>query len=101
VDRYQIQPAAPTEGGLVALPQKPMAPSFELDDRHRSALSEIVRRPSWSKAELRSLTTQLGLMPFACLERLNLWALEKFGEPMLEGEETVVLNINLKKQLKL
>jgi hypothetical protein len=56
-------------------------------------------RPAWSISELRALTSQFHLMPSACVARLNGWTTEKFGDLLLEGEETITVNQDLKQRI--
>jgi len=40
-------------------------------------------------------------MPLACVARLNEWAADRYGAPILEGEEIINVNNDLKEKLKL
>ena len=66
-----------------------------LDDRHQGVLQELLTRPKWAKAELQTVTSRFGLMPWACLKTLNEWACEYFGDLLLEGGEVVAVNPSL------
>jgi hypothetical protein len=72
-----------------------------LDDRHKTVLRQLLQRPSWPLTELRKLTSRLGLMPLACLATLNEWATENFGDLLLEGEEIINVNMNLKQRIQI
>jgi hypothetical protein len=77
------------------------APTVGLDEHHKMALRELLKRQCWSIADLRRLASSLGLMPWACVARLNEWATETFGDLLLEGEEVVTVNVNLKERISL
>ena len=77
--------------------------SHTLDRRHAALLRELLQRPSWSLADPRAVTSREGLMPLACVARLNEWATDTYGDLILEveGEQTVNVNTNLKQKLQL
>jgi hypothetical protein len=71
-----------------------------IDDRHNAALRELLQRPRWTLNELRTITSRLGLMPLACIAKLNEWATDNFGDVLLEGEETITVNEHLKERIE-
>jgi hypothetical protein len=73
----------------------------DLDPQHKLFLRELLNRKRWSIADLRRLASSLGLMPWAGVAKLNEWATETFGDLLLEGEEVVIVNVNLKKSSSL
>jgi hypothetical protein len=85
---------------LVA-PQLPevMARS-ELDNTCVDVLAKLIERPEWSERDFQRLTKAHGRMPFALIEQLNSWAMEKFDEPLLDGGGPVTVNKNLIKEIK-
>ena len=70
-----------------------------LDDRHKAVLREILRRSTWTAEELRTITSRLGLMPWACVAKLNEWAMDQFDDLPLEGDETQNVNEMLKERI--
>lgn len=74
---------------------------IEMDLRHETILKELLASPVWSLSELRALTSRFALMPWACVARLNEWATEEFGDLLLEGDETITVNQNLKQRIQL
>jgi len=92
--------AAPIEGAVtvqeIAAPQ-----TLVLDDRHRSVLRELFRRATWTLAELRTLTSRFGLMPLACISKLNDWVQDNYGDRIAEGEDIVTINLHLKAKLEI
>ena len=76
-------------------------PARPLDESHKALLRELLQRPSWRLRELRAITARVGLMPLACVAALNEWAADRYGDPILEGEEIIHVNNDLKEKLKL
>jgi hypothetical protein len=76
------------------------AQSVVLDVRHKTVLREILTRSTWPAPELRTITSRLGLMPWACVAKLNLWTTETFGDLLLEGEEIVNVNKTLMEKIR-
>jgi hypothetical protein len=70
-----------------------------LDARHKAALNQLLQRPSWQLAQVRSVTSPLGLMPLACVATLNEWASDTHGELLFEGEEILTVNAKLKQRI--
>jgi hypothetical protein len=84
--------------------QKPSEPApglTSLDQKHEAVLRELLSRPSWPPAELRAVTSTVGLMPWACVQTLNEWAQDAYADLLLEGVEVVTVNQELAKRLKL
>ena len=73
----------------------------ELDQQHRLALGEILERPTWAIAELRVVTSRLGLLPLACVARLNEWTIDRYGDLLLEGDQVLTVNDNLKTKIQI
>ena len=80
-------------------PQNSNTSSF-LDERSVEILLALIQRPGWSEAEFTALVKSRGCMPLAIMEKLNGWAMENFGEPLLEGERPVAVNTNLRKEIE-
>ena len=66
-----------------------------LDGRHRALLAEIVERTEWSRREFDRLVRDAGLMPGAVIEALNDWALDRFDDVLIEGDDPIVANAHL------
>ena len=63
-----------------------------LDVPHRTFLSRLADRPSWTRRDLDDVAVQLGLLPDGALEILNEVAFEAAGEPVCEGTDPVEIN---------
>jgi hypothetical protein len=90
-DRYQNSPERSAPPPPVQKPQT----SSELDERSVEVLRVLTQRREWPEREFNALVQRRGYMPFALIEKLNGWAIENFGEILLEGESPVVINTNL------
>lgn len=74
--------------------------SSVLDERSVEILLALIQRSAWPEPEFTALVKSRGCMPLALVEKLNGWAMENFGEPLLEGESPVVINTNLRMEIK-
>jgi hypothetical protein len=52
-------------------------------------------------ADFRVVAAKAGLMPWACFTTLNEWALDTYADLLLEGDQIVTVNQNLKKNISL
>jgi uncharacterized tellurite resistance protein B-like protein len=66
-----------------------------LEQRYGLLLSELVSRTSWSSADFEHLVRDAGLMPGAAREAINEWALDRFDDLLLEGDDPVDVNVHL------
>jgi hypothetical protein len=72
--------------------KKTIDPRFTgLDPRYHSAVAEIVTRPEWSRPDFDTLVRSRSLMPSATLDIVNEWAMDTFGDPILEEDEDRLL----------
>lgn len=66
-----------------------------LDGRHRSLVGELIARPEWPRVDFERLVRDIGLMPGAAIETLNDWALDRFDDCLLEGDDPIIANLHL------
>lgn len=66
-----------------------------LEQRYRLLLSELVSRQSWSAADFGHLVRDADLMPGAAKEAINEWALDRFDDLLIEGDDPVDINVHL------
>lgn len=70
--------------------------SFEgLEQRYGALLNDLCLRSSWSAADFEHLARDAGLMPGAAREAVNDWAMDRFDELLIEGEDPVEINLHL------
>jgi len=65
----------------------------------RALLSALGERAEWSRLEFERLAERLRLMPDGALERLNEAALDRFGAPVCEGDDPIVIDTTLIKEM--
>jgi tellurite resistance protein len=70
----------------------PEAPVEGLDSQHVLLLKRLGERDTWDRESYEYLAEELGLFPGNALEMLNDLAYEKCDEPLLEGDDELVLN---------
>ena len=66
-----------------------------LERRYGALLLELRVRGEWAADEFGRLAREAGLMPAAVINALNDWALDLFGELLLEGEDPIAINLEL------
>jgi hypothetical protein len=54
-------------------------------------LREILTQPRWSAPELESLAARHRIMVSGAVDQINEMALEEFGDPLLEGDDSIQL----------
>jgi len=76
-------------------------PANVLDEKHKTLLRDVLHRPSWAIADFRVIAKKVGLLPWACMATLNAWALNNYGDLLLEGDSIITINQNLKENILL
>ncbi len=89
----------PAPAPVPLVPVVPAAQVADLDAAHSRFFTRLVDRPRWSRAQVEELAAELGLMPDGALDRLNEAALEACGEPLLDGEDPVFVDLDLAKEI--
>jgi tellurite resistance protein len=74
----------------------PESETFEgLEQRYGTLLNELRLRASWSAPDFDRLARDTGLMPGAAREAINDWAMDRFDELLIEGEDPVEISLHL------
>lgn len=58
-----------------------------LETRYHGTLAELVTKPEWPRSEFDAIVKRAGLMPSAMLDIVNEWAIDTFGDPILEEQD--------------
>lgn len=69
-----------------------------LDAAHRQLLSELRERLEWPREAVAALCSRLGLMLEGALEHINEAVLDRLGEPLIEGDDPLEVNLQVAKQ---
>lgn len=82
----------------------PSAPSIGeapggLGEDHAKLLSALTGRPVWKRAEIEQITSELGLMVDGALEAINEAAFSLRGEPVIEGDDPMEVNVGLAREM--
>ena len=96
VPEPSVPPAPPT-----SLTSATNAAVMGLDQPHAALVGQLAQRSHWLLAEVRALCDSLGLMPNGALERINEAAFDLYDEPLIEGDDPLVLNLDILSQLTL
>jgi hypothetical protein len=66
-----------------------------LDSKHQRFLTELMRKASWTREELRAIAVQSQIMLDGALERINEASFNLVGEPITEGDDPVYVQQNI------
>lgn len=70
-----------------------------LDPSHSRLLRVLATRPSWSFAEFVMLADAQGVLPGGALDLLNEAAIDATGDPVVEGTDTLVVDLDVLREL--
>jgi hypothetical protein len=82
-------------------PEQETAPVRELktqdepDRRVRAGAAQLITRDAWTAKEFNALARGCGLMPHALRQAVNQWSMTISEEPLLDGEDPLLLNKNI------
>lgn len=101
--RPQAGRAASSRRREIFQEDEPAAPaarsSAGLDASHAALLRELAARPTWARAAFDRRAKALGLLPDGALEALNEAAVARCGAPLLEGDETIDIDLEILEEL--
>lgn len=63
-----------------------------LDEAHCQLLAELLSQPEWPRATLEAICSRHGLLLDGAIERLNEDAWERFGQPLIEGDDPLAID---------
>lgn len=69
---------------------------LDLDAAHSQFALALLARDQWSRAELEAIASARRLMPEGAIDCLNEAALNIHGEPLLEGDDPIEINLQLR-----
>lgn len=90
-----------TEQGDAAMPVNQAAPVESdsmfagLDLEHAKLVADLMQSGEWSRAAFDEKARALGLMPDGAMETINEWAMEELDEQLIEGDDTLSINVGL------
>lgn len=74
----------------------PESETFEgIEQRYGAFLDDLRLRASWSASDFDHLARDAGLMPGAAREAINDWAMDRFDELLIEGDDPVEISLHL------
>jgi len=96
-DIFAEEEDAPEPEKIARIVQEPAEDAmFEgLEGRYGCLLADLAERDEWTSGDFEHLTRQARLMPGAARQVLNDWALDRFDELILEGEDVIIVNRHL------
>jgi len=80
--------------------QEPAEPDCAgLSQAHRDLARELAKQETWSRLELESLASRLGLLVDGALEAVNDAAFEACDAPLTEGEDPIEIDTEVAKEM--
>ena len=73
---------------------------LDLDESHSRLTLSLIERDSWNRADFAALATEYRLMPEGAMDAINEAALNLHGEPLLEGDDPIAVNSDLRSVIK-
>jgi len=86
------------EGAEIA-PAKTAASVHGLDSAHSTLLARLGAKESWDRDSYDALVEELGLFPGSALEVINDVAFDVCDEPLLEGDDPLLVNKSVLKEV--
>lgn len=92
------------EGPAVSAPARPSNEAGQgrpggLDLAHSRLLGELATRSSLSRADFAELAAKHGVMPSGALDVINELAMDTVGEPVVEGDDELMVNDDALREL--
>ena len=69
---------------------------LDLDEAHSQFTLSLIERDSWTRFDLEVMASRQGLMPDGAIDAINEAALNLHGEPLLEGDDPIEINQQLR-----
>lgn len=66
-----------------------------LDKKHSQLLIRLGRQSSWARSDYETVVETLGLFPDGALEVLNETAYDVCDEPLIDGEDPIIINLEV------
>jgi hypothetical protein len=70
-----------------------------MDDKHARLLRTLIRQQEWTRAQFESLVDEAGILPDSALDLINEAAYEHVGEPVIEGEDPLLIDTDTAMEL--
>ncbi|MBC8739825.1 hypothetical protein F6X40_24230 [Paraburkholderia sp. UCT31] len=70
-----------------------------LDAKHSSLVRMLLAQSQWSRSDVAQLCRERGLMPDGAIERINDAAFDKFDDSLLDGDDPIEINEDLKREI--
>ena len=73
--------------------------SNALDKNHQDLLDRLIQQETWEINAYQQLCKELDLLPNGAIEKINEWSYEEIDEPVIEEGDTILINIDLIKEI--
>jgi len=70
-----------------------------LDVAHSNLLHALIEQPEWSRADFESLVKNYGLLPDGALDMINEAAYEICDEPLVDGDDPILVEMDVAKEI--
>ncbi len=90
-DIFGDEDDAPLAPSVTAVPTEPCLTG--LDAAHSAALRRLCTQEEWNRAEIDEVCAALGLLPDGAVEVINDAAYDSIGDPVIEGDDPVCVDV--------
>ena len=87
------------DGGSQGVVPKAIKQLSGLDTAHGRLVSQLIARPKWTLAEFEQLAQRCDLPPAGALETVNEWAFGRFDDALIEDDDPLELNLEIRSAL--
>ena len=84
----------------IAIEEKQKRDSEGLDDIHQKLLDFLVAKSEWPRTEVEEFCEPMQLMVDGAMEVINEYAISKYEEPLLEGDDPIYVELELAQEMQ-
>lgn len=92
-------PGAPAGGRPAITVDAGLPPVAGLDAAHTRLLRELATAPTWTRQAFEDLAERYGVLPIGALEVLNEAAIEATGDPVVDGDDQLLINHDILQEM--
>jgi hypothetical protein len=100
-DIFQEETEEPVEK-IVSSPEKQIIDTKtigSLDGDHSALLNQFIKQPEWSREDFEALAEKCNLLPDGALDMINEAAYEICDEPLTDGDDPILVDMDVAKEM--
>lgn len=88
-----------TEAPPPAPPPPTTAEVAGLDSAHTALLRELLTNTSWARSDFEKVADRYGVLPEGAIDTLNEAALDRTGQPLIEGDDSLSVDLGIGEEM--